>query len=49
MASIVWMAQAGTDVEVLPVPTMVATNGGVDGWRRWLASMAGLGLRHTGH
>ena len=34
------MAQGGTDVEVPLVLMMVATNGGVDGWRRWLASTA---------
>ena len=34
MASMVWMAQGGTDVEVLLVPMMVATNGG-DGWLAW--------------
>ena len=31
MASMVWMAQGGTDVEVSLVLMMVATNGGVDG------------------
>ena len=42
MASVVWMAQGGTDVEAPLVPMMVATNGGFDGWRRWLASNGGV-------
>ena len=40
MASMVWIAERGTDVEVLLVLMVVATNGGVDG---------GMGLRHRGH
>ena len=42
MASMVWMVQGSTDVEVSLVPAMVATNGGFDGWRRWMASMGGV-------
>ena len=42
MALMVWMAQGGTDLEVPRVPTMVETNGGVDGWRRWIVSMVGV-------
>ena len=42
MASMVWMAQGSTDVGVPLVPMMVATNGGVGGWRRWMASMVGV-------
>ena len=34
MASMVWMAQGSTDVEVLLVPMMVASMDGVDGQRR---------------
>ena len=49
MASMVWMAQGSTDVEVPLVPMMVASNGGVDGWRRMVASMVDWGLRHRGH
>ena len=45
MVSMMWMTQGCTDVEV----HLVATNGGVDGWRRWLASMVGWGLRQRGH
>ena len=41
MASMVWMAQGGTDMEAPLVPMMVATNGGVDGWLRWVASVDG--------
>ena len=35
MASMVWMAHGGTDVEAPLVPMMVASMDGVDGWRRW--------------
>ena len=54
MASMVWTAQGSTDVEVPLVPMMVATNGGDEWWRRWVASMDGVDgwtgvLRHRGH
>ena len=39
MASMVRTAQGGTDAEVLLVLMVVATNGGVDGWRRWWAGV----------
>ena len=45
VASMIWMAEGGTDVEVPLVLVVVASNG----WRRCLASMVGWGLRHTGH
>ena len=49
MASMVWMAQGGTDVDA----PLVAYDGGVEWWRRWMASMVGvdggLGFRHRGH
>ena len=43
MASMASMAQGSTDVEVPLVPTMVASNGGDEWWRRWwVASMDGF-------
>ena len=42
MASMVWIARGGVDVEAPLVLMVVATNGGVDGWRRWMASMVGV-------
>ena len=42
MASMVWMAQGCTDVEVPLVLLMVASNGGDGWWRRWLASNGGV-------
>ena len=38
MASMVWIARGGVDAEVFPG----AHGGGVDGWRRWMASMGGV-------
>ena len=35
MASMLWIAQGCTDVEVSLVHLVVATVGGVDGWRGW--------------
>ena len=57
MASMVWMGQGCTDVGAPLLPVMVASDGGVDGWRRWVASMASVdgidggnwGLRRRGH
>ena len=43
MASMVWLAQGGTDVEVTLVPLTVATIGGDELWSRWMASMVGVG------
>ena len=39
MASMLWMAQGGTDVEVPLVSLMVASMDRVDGWRRWWAGV----------
>ena len=41
VASMVWMAQGSTGVEVSLVLMVVASNGD-EWWRRWMASMVGV-------